>query len=57
MAKKIINVEQNAMGQLASLISEETGIKCSSSILKYDGRQITGLEIVKSVLKEAENEY
>lgn len=45
-AKNIINVEQNATGQLAGLIREETGICCNHSILKYDGRQISGEEIV-----------
>lgn len=50
-AKQIINIEQNATGQLASLIREETGIACSSSILKYDGRQITGEEIAEKILK------
>lgn len=49
--KTLINVEQNATGQLASLIRGETGIKCHRSILKYDGRQITGEEIVEEVLK------
>ncbi len=50
-AKQIINVEQNATGQLADLIREQTGISCSSSILKYDGRQISGEEIAELVLK------
>ncbi|TAH69430.1 MAG: 2-oxoacid:acceptor oxidoreductase subunit alpha [Anaerolineaceae bacterium] len=45
-AKMIINIEQNATGQLAGLIRETTGIYCSKSILKYDGRQISGEEIV-----------
>lgn len=49
-AKNIINVEQNATGQLASLIREQTGIKCSHSVLKYDGRQISGEEITKQLL-------
>ena len=48
-AKHIINIEQNATGQLAGLIREYTGIICSKSILKYDGRQITGEEIVKRI--------
>lgn len=48
-AKQIINIEQNATGQLAGLIREYTGIICSKSILKYDGRQITGEEIVKRI--------
>ncbi|MDF2804138.1 MAG: pyruvate flavodoxin/ferredoxin oxidoreductase domain protein [Anaerocolumna sp.] len=49
--KKIINVEQNATGQLAELIREKTGICCDYSVLKYDGRQISGEEIVKGVLE------
>lgn len=51
IAKNIINIEQNATGQLADLIREQTGIACDSSILKYDGRQISGEEIVEAVLK------
>ena len=50
-AKVIINVEQNATGQLAGLIRETTGIVCTNQILKYDGRQITADEIVKSVME------
>ena len=44
-AEKIINVEQNATGQLASIIMEVTGIRCCESILKYDGRPISSKEI------------
>lgn len=44
-AKKLINIEQNATGQLASLIRENTGIEFSSSILKYDGRPLSAEEI------------
>ena len=47
----IINVEQNATGQLADLIRETTGIFCNDSILKYDGRQISGEEIVSRLQK------
>lgn len=50
-AKTIINVEQNATGQLAGLIREYTGIACTGSILKYDGRQITGGEIADRMQK------
>lgn len=50
-AKKLINIEQNATGQLASLIRENTGIEFKSSILKYDGRPISAEEIY-SKLKE-----
>ena len=49
-AKTIINVEQNATGQLASVIKEYTGISCTSSILKYDGRQINAQQIVDEIL-------
>jgi 2-oxoglutarate ferredoxin oxidoreductase subunit alpha len=51
-AKRIINVEQNATGQLAGLIREETGIACTAKILKYDGRQISGEEIAERIRKE-----
>ena len=50
-ARQIINIEQNATGQLSGLIREKTGIACTSNILKYDGRQISGEEIVERVLK------
>ena len=53
-ARYIINIEQNATGQLADLIREQTGISCDSSILKYDGRQISGEEIAEKVLKEGQ---
>jgi 2-oxoglutarate ferredoxin oxidoreductase subunit alpha len=45
-AKTIINVEQNATGQLGSLLVENTGIRPHKNILKYDGRQISAGEIV-----------
>jgi 2-oxoglutarate ferredoxin oxidoreductase subunit alpha len=51
-AKRIVNVEQNATGQLAGLIREATGVACTGSILKYDGRQIAAEEIVERVHKE-----
>jgi 2-oxoglutarate/2-oxoacid ferredoxin oxidoreductase subunit alpha len=54
-AKHIINVEQNATGQLAGIIREYTGITCSGSILKYDGRQITGEEITIKLLGGDQN--
>ncbi len=50
-AREIINIEQNATGQLADLIMEQTGIGCTASILKYDGRQISAEEIVDRVRK------
>ncbi|ABR47421.1 pyruvate flavodoxin/ferredoxin oxidoreductase domain protein [Alkaliphilus metalliredigens QYMF] len=51
-SKRIINVEQNYTGQLARLIRQETGIQCSHSILKFDGRQLSGQEITNRVIKE-----
>ena len=50
-ARRIINIEQNATGQLADLIREETGILCDRNILKYDGRQISGEEIANRIRK------
>lgn len=51
-AKAIINIEQNATGQLAALLKEQAGISCTASILKYDGRQISAEEIVDRIGKE-----
>lgn len=48
-AKRIINIEQNYTGQLAKLIRQETGIQCTDSILKYDGRQLSLEELVSRV--------
>lgn len=50
-ASRLINVEQNATGQLAQLIRETTGIVCTDSLLKYDGRQLSGEEIAKRIMK------
>jgi 2-oxoglutarate/2-oxoacid ferredoxin oxidoreductase subunit alpha len=48
-AKTIINVEQNATGQLASIVSEVTGIFCDYSILKFDGRPMSSQFIYNRV--------
>ena len=40
--KMLINVEQNATGQLGSLIRQEALIACTHSILRYDGRPMSG---------------
>ncbi len=50
-AKMLINVEQNATGQLASLIREVTCIPCDASILKYDGRPLNASEIAEKLEK------
>jgi 2-oxoglutarate ferredoxin oxidoreductase subunit alpha len=52
-ASKLINVEQNATGQLASLISEMTGMFCNASVLKYDGCAMSSQDIYSKV-KECE---
>lgn len=46
---KIINVEQNATGQLAALMRETLSITCNQSILRYDGRQISADEVINAV--------
>ncbi|MHB8064684.1 MAG: 2-oxoacid:acceptor oxidoreductase subunit alpha, partial [Ruminiclostridium sp.] len=48
-SKKVVNIEQNATGQLASIVSEVTGIFCDYSILKYDGRPISSQFIYNKV--------
>jgi 2-oxoglutarate ferredoxin oxidoreductase subunit alpha len=49
LAKKIIDIEQNATGQLESLINEKTDIKCTHRILKYDGRPLNADEIIEKL--------
>ena len=46
---RLIDVEQNATGQLAALIREHTGILIKEKILKYDGRPFFPEEIVERV--------
>lgn len=48
-AKEIINIEQNATGQLASVLREEALVSCHRSILKYDGRQLSADDILKGI--------
>jgi 2-oxoglutarate ferredoxin oxidoreductase subunit alpha len=48
-ARRIINVEQNATGQLASLVAETTGMLCDFSVLKYDGRPMSPRYIIEKV--------
>lgn len=50
-AKLIINVEQNATGQLAAIIREATSLKCTASVLKYDGRPLSSDEIFEKIEK------
>ena len=46
--KKIISVENNATGQLGSLINKY-GIKVDTEILKYDGRPFSVDELEEKV--------
>ena len=47
--KRLICIEQNATGQLASVIKEATGITIKEVWRKYDGRQWTTEEILEKV--------
>jgi len=53
-AKVLVNVEQNVTGQLASIIMEVTGRRCNNSILKFDGRPLSGEEIYEKLKGEEE---
>ncbi|MDL2214060.1 2-oxoacid:acceptor oxidoreductase subunit alpha [Clostridia bacterium OttesenSCG-928-O13] len=50
-AKHVVNVEQTATGQLASLLRSQALVDCDTSILKYDGRQLSVDDIVSGVQK------
>jgi 2-oxoglutarate ferredoxin oxidoreductase subunit alpha len=49
---KNIVIEGNATGQMAGLIRRETGIKVDASILKFDGRPFSPVEIVNRLREE-----
>lgn len=51
-AKQIVNVEQNATGQLAALMRSEAMVGCTASILKYDGRQLSADDILAGLEKQ-----
>jgi 2-oxoglutarate ferredoxin oxidoreductase subunit alpha len=51
-AKNSYVVENNATGQLARLIRQETGTQVTGTILKYDGRPFTPGEIVRKLREE-----
>lgn len=46
---RVVDVEQNATGQLAALIREQTGIDITEKLLKYDGRPFLPEEIIEKV--------
>lgn len=49
-AKEIVDVEQNATAQFASLVAEATGLRCARRILKYDGRAMSGEWIAEGLV-------
>lgn len=51
-AKSIIDIEQNATGQLNSIIKEETPYESNFKILKFDGRPFSGDEIYRRLKDE-----
>lgn len=51
-AKNIIDIEQNATGQLNSIIKEETPYESNFKILKFDGRPFSGDEIYRRIKDE-----
>ena len=48
-AKKIIDIEMNYTGQLASLLRRETGIQVHHKVLKWNGRPMSETEIFDAV--------
>lgn len=50
--KKIIDIENNATGQLASIIREEIGIKINDKILRYDARPFLSDELRQEIIKK-----
>lgn len=50
-AKRIIDIEQNGMGQLALLIREHAGIEITEKLLKFDGRPFFPEEILQKLTK------
>ena len=54
-AKRIVVVENNSTGQLASLIRTETGLSVDKKILRDDGRPFFAGEIEKRLIESEEN--
>jgi len=48
-AKRIVSMEENYSGQLASVVTEHTGILIKDRINKYDGRPFSEDEVVKAL--------
>ena len=50
--KKVVCVEGNRGGQLASLIREKTGIEITEKILKYDSMPFDPVELADQINKK-----
>ena len=48
--KQYVLVENNSQGQFGKLLRQETGVDIKEKILKFDGREITGEEIVNKII-------
>jgi 2-oxoglutarate/2-oxoacid ferredoxin oxidoreductase subunit alpha len=48
-AKRIVSMEENYSGQLASLVTEHTGVVIKERINKYDGRPFSEDEVVRAL--------
>ncbi len=54
-SKTVIDVESNMTAQAAKVITQNTGLKISNYILKYNGRHVTEDELVEAVNKIYKN--
>jgi 2-oxoglutarate ferredoxin oxidoreductase subunit alpha len=50
-AKNVLLIENNRVGQLANLISQETGFRIKNKLLKYDGRPFFREEVIREIKK------
>ncbi len=48
-AKRLVCIEENYSGQLASLIAEQTGVLIKDKINKYDGRPFSEDEMIRAI--------
>ena len=50
-AKKLLNIEGNCSAQLGGIIAENTGIRISDNLLKFDGRPFFVEELISEIKK------
>lgn len=48
-AETVVAVEGNATAQFAKLVAQETGFRCGSYVLRFDGRQLTPEYVLKGL--------